>query len=70
MCLFADFWMIKSSQNIIGSVMCCPGCFSMFRFQALRDVFDTFSEPTNKVEDVFTKDNGILQQDHFIFWKK
>ncbi|OWF55491.1 Chitin synthase 2 [Mizuhopecten yessoensis] len=53
-----DFWMIKSSQNVIGSVMCCPGCFSLFRFEALSDIFSTYSSPTETVMDVFTKDNG------------
>ncbi|XP_061180308.1 uncharacterized protein LOC133188841 [Saccostrea echinata] len=53
-----DFWMIKSAQNIIGSVMCCPGCFSLYRFEAIRDVIETFSEPTKSILDVFTKDNG------------
>ncbi|XP_033762780.1 uncharacterized protein LOC117344218 [Pecten maximus] len=53
-----DFWMIKSSQNVIGSVMCCPGCFSLFRFEALSDIFSTYASPTETVMDVFTKDNG------------
>ncbi|KAK3102653.1 hypothetical protein FSP39_012917 [Pinctada imbricata] len=53
-----DFWMIKSAQNVIGSVMCCPGCFSLYRFDAIRDVIDTYSEPTTTMEDIFTKDNG------------
>ncbi|ELT92981.1 hypothetical protein CAPTEDRAFT_26654, partial [Capitella teleta] len=33
-----DFWMIKSAQNVIGSVMCCPGCFSLYRVSAIREV--------------------------------
>ncbi|KAJ8313553.1 LOW QUALITY PROTEIN: hypothetical protein KUTeg_008114 [Tegillarca granosa] len=53
-----DFWMIKSAQNIIGSVMCCPGCLSLYRFQAVKDVLQTYSESTQTMEDVFTKDNG------------
>ena len=43
---------------MIGSVMCCPGCFSLYRFDAVRDVLETYSEPTNSMEDIFTKDNG------------
>ncbi|XP_069101066.1 uncharacterized protein [Argopecten irradians] len=53
-----DFWMMKSSQNVIGSVMCCPGCFSLFRFEALSDILQTYESPTESVMDVFTKDNG------------
>lgn len=52
--------MIKSAQNIIGSVMCCPGCFSLYRFEAIDDVIDTFSMPTESMSDVFTKDNGNI----------
>ena len=52
--------MIKSAQNIIGSVMCCPGCFSLYRFEAIDDVLETFSEPTKSMSDVFTKDNGKI----------
>ncbi|XP_041365297.1 uncharacterized protein LOC121380520 [Gigantopelta aegis] len=53
-----DFWLIKSAQNIIGSVMCCPGCFSLYRVTALQEVIPIYSEPTTKAGDVFTKDTG------------
>ncbi|XP_063399499.1 chitin synthase chs-2-like [Mytilus trossulus] len=53
-----DLWMNKSAQNIIGSVMCCPGCFSMFKLEAIRDVVAEYSVPVGNMEDVFTKDNG------------
>lgn len=57
---FLDFLMGKSAQNIIGSVMCCPGCFSLYRFEALHDCIDTFSMPALSVSEVLTKDNGTL----------
>ncbi|ESP04301.1 hypothetical protein LOTGIDRAFT_136430 [Lottia gigantea] len=50
--------MIKSAQNIIGSVMCCPGCFSLYRVKALAGVMSLYSEPTLEAGDVFTKDTG------------
>ncbi|CAC5389812.1 CHS1 [Mytilus coruscus] len=53
-----DFWIIKSSQNIIGTVMCCPGCFSMYKLNAVREVVDEYSGPVENMEDIFTKDNG------------
>ncbi|XP_046337780.2 uncharacterized protein LOC124119335 [Haliotis rufescens] len=53
-----DFWLIKSAHNIIGSVMCCPGCFSLYRVKALEGVLHLYSEPTFKPWDVFTKDTG------------
>lgn len=58
--LWADFWMIKSAQNVIGSVMCCPGCFSLYRASAINDVVGKYSEPTTRAGDVFTKDTGIV----------
>ncbi|CAC5388361.1 CHS1 [Mytilus coruscus] len=53
-----DLWINKSAQNIIGSVMCCPGCFSMYKLEAVRDVVAGYSAPVGNMEDVFTKDNG------------
>lgn len=57
---FLDLLMSKSAQNIIGSVMCCPGCFSLYRFEALHDCIDTYSMPTSSALEVLTKDNGTL----------
>lgn len=57
---YLDFLMSKSAQNIIGSVMCCPGCFSLYRFEALHDCIDTYSMPTSSASEVLTKDNGTL----------
>ena len=53
--------MIKSAQNVIGSVMCCPGCFSLYRAEAIDDVVSLYSEPTTRAGDVFTKDTGERQ---------
>ncbi|XP_071110841.1 uncharacterized protein [Haliotis cracherodii] len=53
-----DFWLVKASQNIIGSVTCCPGCFSLYRGQALADVMSTFSEPSCSAFDALVKDHG------------
>ncbi len=50
--------MIKSAQNVIGSVMCCPGCFSLYRAAAVRDVMANYAGPTTKPFDVFVKDTG------------
>ena len=40
--------------------MCCPGCFSMYKLDAVRDVGDEYSGPVINMEDVFTKDNGKI----------
>ncbi|KAL5017547.1 hypothetical protein ScPMuIL_007136 [Solemya velum] len=53
-----DFWSTKSAQNVIGSVMCCPGCFSLYRLSALTDVMADYADPTVDSLGVFTKDTG------------
>ncbi|GAB1603586.1 chitin synthase chs-2-like, partial [Argonauta hians] len=53
-----DFWMIKSAQNIIGSVMCCPGCFSLYRISAVSELLDDYSQASQDSSDVFIKDTG------------
>ncbi|CAL1533693.1 unnamed protein product [Lymnaea stagnalis] len=53
-----DFWMIKNAQNIIGSVSCCPGCFSLYRASAIRDVMSKYSSPTRTPFTVYVKDTG------------
>ena len=54
-----DFWMIKNAQNMIGSVSCCPGCFSLYRASALRDVMDSYASPTTTPWHVYVKDTGL-----------
>ncbi|XP_035824644.1 uncharacterized protein LOC106011246 [Aplysia californica] len=53
-----DFWMIKNAQNIIGSVSCCPGCFSLYRGSAIRDVMTKYASPTRAPYSVYVKDTG------------
>ncbi|CAG5134390.1 unnamed protein product, partial [Candidula unifasciata] len=52
------FWMIKNAQNVIGSVSCCPGCFSLYRASAIRDVMNKYSSPTKTPFTVYVKDTG------------
>ena len=51
--------MTKSAQNVIGSVMCCPGCFSLYRASAVRNILPYYAVPTEQSFDVFVKDTGI-----------
>ncbi|GFR93579.1 chitin synthase [Elysia marginata] len=53
-----DFWLVKSSQNIIGSVTCCPGCFSIYRGEALAGVVDAFSQPPQSAFQSLVMDHG------------
>ncbi|XP_046333000.1 uncharacterized protein LOC124115884 [Haliotis rufescens] len=53
-----DFWMIKNAQNVIGSVMCAPGCFSLYRASAINDVMKKYATPTQTPFTVYVKDTG------------
>ncbi|XP_036362447.1 uncharacterized protein LOC118765089 [Octopus sinensis] len=53
-----DFWMIKTAQNVIGSVMCCPGCFSLYRTTAIQQVLTEYTKPTKSPFAVYVKDTG------------
>ncbi|CAL1537716.1 unnamed protein product [Lymnaea stagnalis] len=53
-----DFWLVKSSQNVIGSVTCCPGCFSIYRGAAMATVASEFSKPADSAFDSLVMDHG------------
>jgi chitin synthase len=51
-------WFQKVAEHVLGSVMCCPGCFSVFRARALRDILPTYATKVEKAKDFLTKDMG------------
>ena len=51
-------WLQKSTEHILGSVLCCPGCFSIFRCSALEQCLDTFSSEVDDAVEFLTKDMG------------
>jgi hypothetical protein len=51
-------WFQKAAEHVLGSVLCCPGCFSMYRIDALREVVTTYSTNVNKPFEFLTKDMG------------
>ena len=51
-------WLQKPAEHILGCVLCCPGCFSMFRCSALKDCLDEYSEEVTNAHDFLTKDMG------------
>ena len=51
-------WFLKVAEHILGTVLCCPGCFSVFRCSALRSVLDTFSTEVTSASEFLTKDMG------------
>ena len=51
-------WFQKAAEDIMGTVLCCPGCFSVFRCRALRSVLDTYSTEVTSASEFLTKDMG------------
>ena len=51
-------WFQKATEHILGCVLCCPGCFSVFRVSALDKVLDTYSSNVESGFDFLTKDMG------------
>ena len=45
---------------MFGSVLCSPGCFSLYRCQAVRDVLPTYATNVNHAFEFLTKDMGRL----------
>lgn len=51
-------WLQKSTEHIFGSVLCCPGCFSIFRCSALKDCLSEYSTEVSDAMEFLTKDMG------------
>ena len=51
-------WFQKAAEHILGCVLCCPGCFSVFRVSALEQILDTYSSSVENGFDFLTKDMG------------
>lgn len=52
---------MKVANDVLGSVLCSPGCFSVYRAAALRDVLPIYSSKVNNSADFLTKDMGKLR---------
>ncbi|XP_013407366.1 uncharacterized protein LOC106171524 [Lingula anatina] len=51
-------WFQKAANDVLGTVLCCPGCFSVYRVAALRDVLPLYSSKVTKADEFLTKDMG------------
>eukprot|EP00112_Aurelia_sp_Birch-Aquarium-sp1_P009840 Seg2134.2 transcript_id=Seg2134.2/GoldUCD/mRNA.D3Y31 product="Chitin synthase chs-2" protein_id=Seg2134.2/GoldUCD/D3Y31 len=51
-------WLLKVANHVFGSVLCSPGCFSVYRATALRDVLPLYSTGIDSAVDFLTKDMG------------
>ena len=46
------------ANHVLGSVLCSPGCFSVYRAAAIRDVLPIYSTKVDNSHDFLTKDMG------------
>lgn len=51
-------WFQKVTNHVLGSVLCCPGCFSLYKCEALRDVKKEFATPAKSAFEYLSKDLG------------
>ena len=49
---FKGHWLQKSTEHVLGCVLCSPGCFSLFRGKAVKDdnVMKTYTTVASKPE--------------------
>ena len=51
-------WLLKVAEHVLGSVLCSPGCFSVYRCRALQDILPTYATSVECALDFLTKDMG------------
>ncbi|KAJ9577214.1 hypothetical protein L9F63_006188, partial [Diploptera punctata] len=53
-------WMQKATEHVIGCVLCSPGCFSLFRGEALMDdaVMNKYTTTSSEAKDFVQYDQG------------
>ena len=58
------------ANHVLGSVLCSPGCFSVYRAAAIRDVLPIYSSKVDNSFDFLTKDMGMFNKYIYIFFAK
>ncbi|MEQ2178377.1 Chitin synthase, class 1, partial [Goodea atripinnis] len=53
-------WLQKTAEHVFGSVLCSPGCFSLFRAEVLMDdnVMETYSTQATEPSHYIQYDQG------------
>ena len=57
------------AEHVMGSVLCSPGCFSVYRCRALEDILPNYATSVECAMDFLTKDMGKLRNDCRVFLK-
>nr|XP_034320179.1 uncharacterized protein LOC105341274 isoform X1 [Crassostrea gigas]XP_034320180.1 uncharacterized protein LOC105341274 isoform X1 [Crassostrea gigas] len=51
-------WFQKAAEHVLGSVLCAPGCFSVYRCSALRKILPKYASSVERAFDFLIKDMG------------
>ena len=51
-------WFQKPAEHMFGCVLCCPGCFSVFRCSALQEILKEYSSKATNGMEFLMKDMG------------
>lgn len=51
-------WFQKAAEHVLGSVLCSPGCFSVYRCKAVKDILPQYASNVEHAFDFLTKDMG------------
>ncbi|XP_078585839.1 chitin synthase chs-2-like [Branchiostoma floridae x Branchiostoma japonicum] len=51
-------WFQKAANSTLGTVLCCPGCFSVYRCSAIRKCVSTYATKAEKAKEFLMKDMG------------
>ena len=50
--------LFQAAEHVIGSVLCSPGCFSVYRCKAIRDILPQYASNVEHAFEFLTKDMG------------
>lgn len=48
----------QAAEHVLGSVLCAPGCFSVYRCSALKDIIPTYASSVERAFEFLIKDMG------------
>ena len=56
--LFIVFSFLQTAEHVMGTVLCAPGCFSVYRINAIRDILPIYATDVEKGLEFLIKDMG------------
>ena len=56
---------LQVAEHVLGSVLCSPGCFSVYRCRALEDILPTYASSVECAMDFLTKDMGTYRGSNY-----